>query len=87
MLRRIGESAKSHFLRGPGIACTISVQFFLEKKEGSSCLPVGLQAFLHHESIDGIGVIVKIFSSLPDREQPRTSVVIIEWPICFLGCS
>ena len=87
MLRSISESTKSRFLRGPGIACTIAVQFFLEKKEGPSCLPVGLQAFLHHESIDGIGVIVKIFSSLPDREQPRPSVVIIEWAICFLACS
>ncbi len=62
MLRRIGESVKSHFLRGPGIARTISVQLFLQKKEGSSCLPIWLQALLHNEAIDGIGVIVKIFS-------------------------
>ena len=87
MLRSIGESTKGRFLRGPGIACTISVQFFLEKKESPSCLPVGLQAFLHHESIDGIGVIVKIFRGLPDRKQPRSSVVIIEWAIYFLACS
>ena len=83
MLRRIGERTKGGFLRGPRIACTISVQFFPQKKEGPSCLPVGRQAFLDHESIDGLGVIVKIFSGLPDREQPRTSAVIIEWRICF----
>ena len=79
MLRRIGESTKGGFLRGPSIACTISVQFFPQKKKGPSCLPVWLQALLHHESIDGIGVIVKICGSLPDREQPGACVVIIEW--------
>jgi hypothetical protein len=83
MLRRIGESAKSRFLRGPGIACTIAVQFLLEKQEGPSGLPVGFQASLHHESRDGIGVIVKIFRRLPDGEQPRTRGVIIEWAIAF----